>query len=91
MVHFEFQKIKKTLIIISYERALFINFRALVMERNLSEEQQLAANKVLWRLFESWLRLVLFDRSNLCNYWVSPAKNMVANRQLANPTTQWWW
>ena len=47
MVHFEFQKIKKTLIIIDYERALFINFRTLVMERNLSEEQQLAANKVL--------------------------------------------
>ena len=47
MVHFEFQEIKKTLIIIGYERALFINFRALVMERNLSEEQQLAANKVL--------------------------------------------
>ena len=47
MVHFEFQKIKKTLIIIDYKRALFINFRTLVMERNLSEEQQLAANKVL--------------------------------------------
>ena len=38
-------------------------------------------SKVLWRLFESWL--LLFDRFDLCNYWVSPAKNMVANRQLA--------
>ena len=36
---------------------------------------------MFWRLpFES---CGAFDRFDLCNYWVSPAKNMVANRQLA--------